>query len=114
MFQCADNSSLYRLLSVLTRITQNILNIEKRLTFQFLLYCLYSIIGLFFCYNYRKIFLFKGMSGAVMFKQTQTPFDVQGNWLGVKGGVWLSELASNAGVTFHRRPEKWCMRYPLW
>ena len=31
------------------------------------------------------------MLGAMMFKQTQTPFDVPGNWPGVEGGGWLLE-----------------------
>ena len=53
---------------------------------------LYSNIWLIFCYNYRKIHLFlsvRYMNGAMMFKQTQTPFDVLGNWPGVEGGGWL-------------------------
>ena len=39
------------------------------------------------------------MLGAMMFKQTQTPFDVPGNWPCVEGGGWLSSLASYAGAT---------------
>ena len=31
-----------------------------------------------------------GMPEAMMLKQTQTAFDVQGNWPGVEGGGWLS------------------------
>ena len=30
------------------------------------------------------------MNGAMIFKQTQTPFDVLGNRPGVEGGGWLS------------------------
>ena len=30
------------------------------------------------------------MNGGMMFKQTQTLFDVQGNWPGVEDGGWLS------------------------
>ena len=41
------------------------------------------------------------MHGAMMFKQTQTPFDVPGNWPGVEGGGWLSKLARYAGATVH-------------
>ena len=47
------------------------------------------------------------MNGAMMFKQTQTSFDVLANWPGVEGGGWLSKLASYEGATFHRHPEKW-------
>ena len=46
------------------------------------------------------------MNGAMMFKQTQTPFDVLGNWPGVEGGGWLSYLASYVGATVHRPLEK--------
>ena len=70
---------------------------------------MYSIIGLLFCQNCSKIHIVlsvRGMLGAMMFKQTQTPFDVPGNWPGVEGGGWLSQLTSYAGATVHSPPEK--------
>ena len=41
VLQCTVNSFLHRLLSVLIRITWDIFNIEKRLTFQFILHFSY-------------------------------------------------------------------------
>ena len=54
---------------------------------------MYSIIRLLFCQNCGKIHMVSsvsGMLGAMLFKQTQTPFDVPGNWPGVEEGGWLS------------------------
>ena len=41
------------------------------------------------------------MPGAVMFKQTETTFDVAGNRSVVEGGGWLLWLASYVATTVH-------------
>ena len=66
-----------------------------------LLDCLFDII-----IGHTHIFSVRGIPGDVIFKQTQTPYDVPGNWPSVERGVWLSKLASYAGGTVHGSPEK--------
>ena len=56
--------------------------------------------------GHTPIFSVRGIPGDVIFKQTQTPYDVPGNWPSVERGVWLSKLASYAGGTVHGSPEK--------